>query len=212
MLLLLMLAVPAMAAQSDVLKVDYDLDDGKVEVEFIQPVKYDNATFSVTVKDGMGETCQIARIERDDDDVSFYMINPARGASYTIVITGIATRDSAEYASVTAGFTVPAISAAPTVKTARYEGGKVEVEFVEDVYYGSAFAVTVKDGDGADYQIYGIDRDDDEVSFYLQNPSAGKAYAVTIAGVAVRGASEFTTVVANFAIPAQPEVSATPTV
>ena len=110
-------------------------------------------------------------------------------------------------AVLTAG-AVPAAeaAAAPKIESVDYEGsGKVDVEFVGDVEFGST-KVTVKDADGNSYKTTILKTDDDDIRFKVKSAKAGREYTFKITKVRRLGSSSYKTVKGSFRIPSKNEV------
>ena len=95
---------------------------------------------------------------------------------------------------------VPAF-AAPKVRKAEYEGkGRVEVDFNSKVRYKNV-KVTVKDNKGAGYSTKINEKDDDDLTFTINNFKTGSTYTYTISGVRKNGEKNYGSVTGKVSIP-----------
>ena len=108
------LAVPAMAAAPEPLKVEYE-GRGYVEVEFKSKVQYKNA--SVTVKDPTGKKLTAKITEKDDDDITFYVKSLKPGTTYSFTISGIRKGQSGSFGTIKGSFKTP--KSEPSVRNFR---------------------------------------------------------------------------------------------
>jgi ferredoxin len=83
-------------------KMDYDRDDGELEVDFNTRVDYDELSISVQDKDGKVYEAQVR--ERDRDGVDLRVRGLKRGEEYTVTISGLRLPDSANLVSVSGSF------------------------------------------------------------------------------------------------------------
>ncbi len=81
-----------------------------------------------------------------------------------------------------------------------YEGkGKVDVEFAGKVAYGKV-SVVVKDTDGKSYKATVVKKDNDDLTFRIDNPKTGKDYRFTIKNMKKKGAAKLRSVTGYFRI------------
>lgn len=96
---------------------------------------------------------------------------------------------------------VPAF-AAPKIRKAEYEGkGRVEVDFNSKVSYKNV-KVTVKDDKGAGYSTRINEKDNDDLTFTINNFKTGRTYTYTISGVRKNGEKSYGKVIGKVSIPA----------
>ena len=96
---------------------------------------------------------------------------------------------------------VPAF-AAPKIRKAEYEGkGRVEVDFNSKVSYKNV-KVTVKDNKGAGYSTKINEKDNDDLTFTINNFKTGRTYTYTISGVKKSGEKSYGNVTGKVTIPA----------
>lgn len=96
----------------------------------------------------------------------------------------------------------PAMAAAPKIRKTEYEGnGIVGVDFnSERVRYKSA-KVKVKDEAGKSHSATILEKDDDDITFRIDNPKAGAKYTFTISGVRVGKSGSYGSVKGSFRTP-----------
>ena len=96
---------------------------------------------------------------------------------------------------------VPAMAAAPEMQKAEYEGrGYVEVDFRSKVQYKNA-SVTVKDPAGKTLRARITEKDDDDMTFYVNSVKPGTTYRFTISGVRKGRSGSYGTVNGSFKTP-----------
>ena len=80
-------------------ELEADVEDGEIEIEFLERVDYDNPTVTVTKADG---TVLETRIEeREGDGIEVRAKGLVRGEEYTVTVTGVALRGIGNYSTVT---------------------------------------------------------------------------------------------------------------
>lgn len=192
--LTVMAALPAMAEAPKVRKTEYE-GNGVVDVDFSKKVSYKSA--KVVVKDPSGQKMSVKIIEKDDDDISFKVSGIKPGTKYKYTISGVRVGKSGSYGKATGSFKTPAASDATEVqiKKVKYDRDdrEIEVDFTTKVQYKN-LKVTVRNSDGEQMTVKGIDRDDDDLSFKVSGLKSGSAYTVQISGVSVRGKADYQTV------------------
>ena len=184
---MLSLAASALAATPVVKKTEYE-GNGYVEVEFKKNVQYKNA--KVSVKDASGKSCTVKIVEKDKDDLTFYVKGVKAGAKYSYTISGVRSGKSGAYTSVKGSFKVPAAKLA--IKKVKYDrrDKELEIEFKTNVQYKN-LKVTVKDASGKSYKVSKIEKDSDEVEVRVKGLKKGVKYTVTVSGVRAEGASGY---------------------
>ena len=103
---------------------------------------------------------------------------------------------------------VPALAAAPKIKSVEYEGnGVVDVDFTtKNVRYKSA-KVVVKDSAGKKLTARIIEKDSEDISFKVTGLKAGRKYTFTISGVRVGKSGSYGKVKGSFRTPSsKPEI------
>ena len=95
-----------------------------------------------------------------------------------------------------------AFAAAPSKDEIEYDGkGRVEVEFRGKVDWKSP-KITVTDSAGKKYTATIVKKDNDDITFKVNNYKEGKKYNFSISGVRARGTSGYGTFKGTFTIPA----------
>jgi len=99
---------------------------------------------------------------------------------------------------------VPALAAAPKVKSVDYEGkGVVEVEFnSENVRYKNA-KVVVKNSAGKRMTVTILEKDKDDISFKVKGLEPGAQYRFTISGVRKGTSGSYGKVTGSFWVPSE---------
>lgn len=102
---------------------------------------------------------------------------------------------------------VPAMAAAPKIKSVEYEGnGVVDVNFTsENVRYKSV-KVVVKDAAGKSLKAKILEKDSDDISFKVSGLKANKKYTFTISGVRAGKSGSYGKVKGSFRTPANKPV------
>ncbi len=181
------LAASALAATPVIKKTEYE-GNGYVEVDFKKNVQYRN--LKVTVKDASGKSCTAKVIEKDKDDLTFYVKGVEAGAKYAYTISGVRAGKSGAFTSVSGSFKVPAAKLA--IKKVKYDrrDKELEIKFKTNVEYKN-LKVTVKDASGKSYKVSKTEKDRDEVEVRVKGLTKGEKYTVTVSGVRAEGASGY---------------------
>ena len=102
---------------------------------------------------------------------------------------------------------IPALAASftetaqPAEFFAAYEGyGVVELDFRGDVRYEN-LSVTVQDMSGEVQNVLVLGRDDDDLTFRIENAKPDTAYSFTVSGVKMRGDTDYGVLTGEIAIP-----------
>lgn len=108
------------------------------------------------------------------------------------------------------GMTVSAASGStsnkPRIEEVDYKGsGKVEVDFYGKISYNKV-KVTAKDTSGKSHSAKIIEKDNDEITFKINNAKSGKTYKFTISGIKVKGTSGYTSVSGSVKTPSSSKV------
>ena len=97
---------------------------------------------------------------------------------------------------------IPAYAAAPKIKETEYEGnGRIEVDFSGKVSYKNV-KVTVANAAGKRFTAVIVEKDDDDLTFLVQNLKAGVKYTYVISGVRKGKSGAYGTVKDSFKVPA----------
>lgn len=172
------------AALADAPLVEYTefMGNGRVQVEFVDDVRYDNA--QVTVQDAQGIAYTATIIERDDDDFKFSVEGLTAGTEYTYTISGVKAERTEGYGQVTDSFVADDVVGAVRVDGVDYDRmGYVEVDFDRDVLYNDTVSIVVTDAEGNEYQTSIRKREKDELEFDVIGLTEGEKYYFTIDGV-----------------------------
>lgn len=95
----------------------------------------------------------------------------------------------------------PALAATASVKKTEYEGaGRVEIDFRRDVQYKN-LKLTVKDSTGKTYAARILQRDEDDLTFQVQNIQPGMKYAYSLSGVRAGRSGKYGKVSGKFSVP-----------
>ncbi len=189
------MAVPAMAAAPEPLKVEYE-GRGYVEVEFKSKVQYKNA--SVTVKDPTGKKLTAKITEKDDDDITFYVKSLKPGTTYSFTISGIRKGQSGSFGTIKGSFKTP--KSELSVRKAEYDrkDGELELEFYGLVQYNKP-KVIIKDALGKTYTCRISELRRDELEIVVKGLKCGK-YTVKVSGIRLKGDKTYTTITASFRV------------
>lgn len=96
----------------------------------------------------------------------------------------------------------PALAASASIKKTEYEGaGRVEIDFRKDVQYKN-LKLTVKDSSGKTYAAKVLEKDEDDLTFQVQNVQPGKKYSYTLSGVRAGRSGKYGKVSGKFSVPA----------
>ena len=99
------------------------------------------------------------------------------------------------------GSAIPAFAATPNTEEISYEGnGKVEVEFYGKVSWKNP-VVKVTDSTGKTYKAIIVKKDNDDITFKINNAKPGTTYTFNISGVKKRNTNGFGTVTGQVSIP-----------
>ena len=99
-----------------------------------------------------------------------------------------------------------ALAEAAQIQRVKYEGnGLVDVEFLRDVGYDN-LTITVSDSLGNAYTTTIVERDDDDLTFRVDQIAAGEEYTFTISGVRSGRSGEYGSVTGTFSTPEEGQV------
>ena len=96
-------SVPAATKALAIKKVESDVGDRELEIDFNGRVQYKSA--KVKVKDANGKFYTAKITEKDSDSVEIYVKGLKRGTKYAVQISGVRLNGSGSYGSVSATFT-----------------------------------------------------------------------------------------------------------
>lgn len=91
------------AGETSIQKIDFDDDDGELEIEFAGRVNYNNETVTVTAADGTAQDVRIT--DRDDDSIEVRVNGLVRGNDYTVTVSGVGEAGSGVFGTVQRTFT-----------------------------------------------------------------------------------------------------------
>ena len=194
-LMLVICAVPAMAAAPKVQKTEYE-GNGLVEVDFTTDnVQYKNA--KVTVKDSAGKKLNVVIREKDTDSITFKVSGLKASSKYTYTVSGVRAGKSGSYGKVTGSFKTP--SNKPTIKKVKYDptDRELEVDFATNVQFKN-LKVTVKDATGKKLTVRHIVKSADELDMSVKGMVVGQSYTITVSGVRVKGVGSYVTISKKF--------------
>ena len=176
----------AVFAAPKVKKTEYE-GRGRVEVDFFGKVKYKNV--KVTVKDGAGRKYTARIVEKDNDDLTFVIVNFRKGAKYTYQISGIRAMREQKFGTVKGTVSIPKPGTSLTVKKVKYdrEDRELDIEFASKITVRKP-SVTISDGTRT-YKAVITDRDDDEIEVRVSGLVRGRKYSYTISGISKRGST-----------------------
>ena len=185
-LLLVTLQPAALAATPKIRKTEYE-GNGIIDVDFKKDVQYKNVR--VKVKDSSGKSCTVKIVDKDEDDISFYVKNLLPGKKYTYTISGVRAGKSGKYRSVKGSFTTPA--AALAIKDVDYDrsDGELDIDFLARVQYKNA-AVIIVNADGAQKAAKILKKKSNEIKVSVPGLTYGETYGVIVAGVRLKGSSD----------------------
>ena len=83
-------------------KVDCDVKDKELEIEFSTKVQYKN--LKVTVKDSKGKTYTCRITDRDSDEIEVRVQGLKRGTTYTVTVSGVRLKGKTQYQTITKTF------------------------------------------------------------------------------------------------------------
>lgn len=190
-------AFAATSTKPAIEKVEYE-GNGRVDVDFIGKVAYDDV--KVSVNDSSGKIYSASVLEMDDDELDFVVSGIQPGTKYGFIISGVGAYNG-DYSNVAGSFeTRSSTSSAIEIEKIKYSGGKVEVDFYSDnVRYKNA-KVTVYDTAGKEYSAKIVERDSDEIDFTVSGLAAG-TYTFKISGIYTKGMSTTVTAEGKFSVP-----------
>lgn len=194
-LLLLMCAVPAMAAAPVIKKTEYE-GNGLVEVDFTtKNVRYKSA--KVVVRDSAGKRLTVKILEKNSDDIVFKVAGLKANKKYTYTISGVRAGKTGAYGSVKGSFKTP--SNKPTIQTVNYDSRdkELEIEFATVVQFKNV-KVTIKDASGKKLKISKLEKGQDDLEMRVAGMVKGETYTVTVSGVRVKGVGSYTKVSKKF--------------
>lgn len=193
--MILSLSVNVFAAAPVIEDVEYE-GRGLVEVEFKKDVRYKNV--KVTVKNAAGAKMTAKIVDKDEDDLTFFVKNLKPGAKYTFTISGVRAGRTGSYQTVKGSFKVPAKD--PFIKEIDYDrkDKDLEIEFVKRMQYKN-LKVTIKDSDGKVVRCRIDEKNAKEIELdILGTMKVGKTYTVTISGIRTGGSGSYTTITSRF--------------
>lgn len=91
------------AGETSIQKIDFDDDDGELEIEFAGRVDYSNETVTVTAADGTALEVRVT--DRDDDSIELRVKGLVRGNDYTVTVSGVGEAGSGVFGTVQRTFT-----------------------------------------------------------------------------------------------------------
>ena len=193
--MILSLSVNVFAAAPVIEDVEYE-GRGLVEVEFKKDVRYKNV--KVTVKNAAGTKMTAKIVDKDEDDLTFFVKNLKPGAKYTFTISGVRAGRTGSYQTVKGSFKVTAKD--PFIKEIDYDrkDKDLEIEFVKRMQYKN-LKVTIKDTDGKVVRSRIDEKNAKEIELdILGTMKVGKTYTVTISGIRTGGSGSYTTITSRF--------------
>lgn len=99
------------------------------------------------------------------------------------------------------GISIPVMAASPEIRKAKYEGrGYVEVDFSTKVQYKNA-SVTVTDPEGNELPVRITEKDDDDITFRVNDLKPNTKYTFTVSGVRRGRSGAYGTVTGTFKTP-----------
>lgn len=179
----IMTAAPAMAKAPAKEEVKYE-GEGKVEVEFVGDVQWNN--HKVTVKDTSGKKYGVEIVKRDDDEIEFIVKKYKNGKKYNFWIKGVREFENGEYGTVKGSFKIPkkskTISRAKAKSIAINNAVKVynikrntvrDYDIEKDTYHGKAvwevsFDAKKRSGAWCEYE-YKINRSSGKILYKEQD-------------------------------------------
>ncbi len=170
--------------------------NGRVEIEFLRDVQYENLT--VTAADLFANPVNVTILEADDDEIDILLENVQFETLYAITVSGVRSGRTGEYETLTVELTTPAENALFITKVdADVEDREVEIEFPGRVEYDNV-AVTIADKDGNLLDTRIIERDGDSLELRVSGLKRGEEYTATVTGAALRGSGIYNEVKADF--------------
>lgn len=109
-------STPAFAAVPDKDEVKYK-GSGKVEVEFVQDVKYKNV--KVKVKDSNGKAYKTSIVSKDEDDITFKIKDFKNNMKYKVSISGVKKQGTKKYGTFKCSVKIPKASKSISKKKAK---------------------------------------------------------------------------------------------
>lgn len=188
-------AVPALAAPV-ISNAEYE-GRGRVEVDFLNDVSYNNV--NVEVRDSAGTVYSAVINERDDDDLTFTIENFKSDSTYSYTISGIREYGENSFGQVSGEVVIPGAASIPDIKKADYdrEDGEVEFELASPVEWSEDVLVTISDG-SKDYPAVILEKEQDSIDLRVDNLEYGKEYTYKISGIRVEGGTEYRTISGTF--------------
>ena len=93
---------PKAASGVSIKKIDCDIKDKELEIEFSSKVQYKN--LKVTVKDNTGKTYTCRITDRDSDEIEVRVQGLKRGTTYTVTVSGVRLKGKTQYQTITKTF------------------------------------------------------------------------------------------------------------
>lgn len=180
------------ASAPTIQSVTYD-NDGEVNIEFQEKVRYKKT--KVTVQDAAGNKYTARIQDKDNDELDFYVRKIKEDTSYSFTISGIKRAKAASYTSVSGSFSVPAADAIE-IESIEYdeEDRELSFEFVNNVCWKNRTPVVkITDADGTAVKTRVTDRDRDSLDIRV-NLDYDTEYQYSIAGIAPYGSTNYITV------------------
>ena len=185
--LLMVCAVPAMAAAPKVKKIEFE-GNGVVEVEFTSKnVKYKNPKIAVTDAEANFLSAKI--VKKDGDDLTFKVSGLKSGTKYGFAISGLRAGKSGKFDIVNGSFKPPS---GPAIKKVTYDKAdkELDIEFATKVQF-KGLNVVVKDTDGKALTVKKIKKGDDDLELKVSGVKKGQKYVVIVNGVRVGGLGDY---------------------
>ncbi|MEG2441875.1 MAG: hypothetical protein RSB37_10245 [Acetivibrio sp.] len=168
-------------------KVVADIN-GQVNVTFQTKVKWRKAKVQVT--DQSGKSYLAVLKGKGSKECTIEVASLLDNNNYTFVISGLRTRGSKTYTTVTGTFSIPkkgaVTSSTSTVKIEEIEcdveDGEIDIEFSCDVSWNKP-TVVITDSTGKTYLAELRDCDDNECNIRVKGLVENETYTVTISGI-----------------------------
>lgn len=195
LLAILVLAVPAAAETPVVQKIQYE-GRGFIDVEFARNVSYQDTTVTLKGEDGVEYPATV--VEKDDDDLTFYIENVPGGATYDVVISGVRMRRSEEAVTVETQIALPE-EGVPAIQFVEYDrrDEELDIDFFERVDYLD-LKVELKDQNGTAYEVRILESDSDNLEVRAEGLDYGATYTITVSGVSLYGENDYQSVSMEF--------------
>lgn len=178
--LLTLFTYTAFADEVLIEKIVYE-GNGRVDVDFVRDVRYDNPR--ITVQDAEGNGYEAVLREKDDDDLDFRVSNLVPGGEYSFTISGVRSGNSGSYGSVSGSFAVPEDETL-AIKKVEYdrEDRELDVEFFSRVNL-QGIEVRITDAAGMEYEAKIRELDKDGFEAYVPGLAWGESYTIEVFGL-----------------------------